>query len=240
MKLDYSKFGYVYRTTNLINSKTYIGKHRIKENEVWAYYLGSGRAIANAIKKYGRESFVKELIVYAKDDEELNSLENHYINLEIKNNPNCYNILSADSETLNARFKADLNMHPILDWYFEEKLSTTEIAERLGCSQPTIHAYLKLFRESDERFKDIVQGARLTRKGSSYVRTKEMVDKYRKTMANKPKVLCEKCKETFTSSGFSLHKDFCSNRVWPKCEICNVRLSKKSAKKCLEHKYTKT
>lgn len=50
----------VYETTNLINGKIYIGVH--KTNKPKDSYLGSGNAISNAIKKYGKKNFTKKIL----------------------------------------------------------------------------------------------------------------------------------------------------------------------------------
>lgn len=47
----------VYRTINLVNGKTYIGRH--STNDISDSYLGSGSRIKSAISKYGSENFVK-------------------------------------------------------------------------------------------------------------------------------------------------------------------------------------
>ncbi len=65
----------VYITTNLINGKKYIGKD---ENNVKSY-IGSGIEIAHAIKKYGRKNFIKEILAECNTSEELNELEEYYI-----------------------------------------------------------------------------------------------------------------------------------------------------------------
>lgn len=47
----------IYRIRNLINGKNYIGQHKYKSlNDI---YLGSGKLIKQAAKKYGRENFKK-------------------------------------------------------------------------------------------------------------------------------------------------------------------------------------
>lgn len=70
-------FGYIYKTTNNINGKIYIGKKHSKiflEN-----YYGSGKLIKRAIEKYGLENFVVEIIEECNTLEELNNREIYYI-----------------------------------------------------------------------------------------------------------------------------------------------------------------
>lgn len=50
----------VYRTTNLLNGMFYIGVHKTTNPN--DSYLGSGKRLRYAIKKYGVEAFEKEIL----------------------------------------------------------------------------------------------------------------------------------------------------------------------------------
>ena len=50
----------VYRTTNIVNGKVYIGVHKQENPDVFDGYLGSGNLLRLAIKKYGKQMFVRE------------------------------------------------------------------------------------------------------------------------------------------------------------------------------------
>lgn len=66
-------FGYIYKTTNIINNRCYIGK---KESSVFVpTYLGSGTVLSLAVKKYGKENFLVEVLHWAVDSNQLDSLE---------------------------------------------------------------------------------------------------------------------------------------------------------------------
>lgn len=54
----------VYKTTNLINNKIYIGIHSTKE--IYDNYIGSGKALLEAVKKYGKENFKKDILYVFK------------------------------------------------------------------------------------------------------------------------------------------------------------------------------
>lgn len=70
-------FGYVYITTNLVNGKKYIGKRSLPEFDI--HYLGSGKLLKRAIRKYGKDNFKCEVIKWCETEEELNASERYYI-----------------------------------------------------------------------------------------------------------------------------------------------------------------
>lgn len=79
----------IYKITNLINNKIYIGQH--VTTNVNDDYMGSGDHIKNAIKKYGIENFKKEIIAECSSFDEMNDLEGELVNQDFVNNPNTYN-----------------------------------------------------------------------------------------------------------------------------------------------------
>jgi group I intron endonuclease len=80
----------IYRTTNLLNGKIYVGKHQTGDPQDG--YLGSGRAIKSAIKKYGRENFSKEVLYIFDTEEDMNSKEREIITENFVRDANTYNI----------------------------------------------------------------------------------------------------------------------------------------------------
>jgi hypothetical protein len=71
-------FYILYKTTNLINGKTYIGIH--KTSNIEDNYLGSGLAIKMALKKYGKENFKREIIEFCNSYDELLEKEKTLVN----------------------------------------------------------------------------------------------------------------------------------------------------------------
>ena len=56
------KKGYIYKITNLIDNKIYIGKSTRCNKWYIEHYYGSGIVIKQAIAKYGKQNFKKEIL----------------------------------------------------------------------------------------------------------------------------------------------------------------------------------
>jgi len=65
----------IYKTTNKTNGKYYIGQDANNDPK----YLGSGKILKRAIKKYGVENFSKEILEVCADKDELNVKEVFWI-----------------------------------------------------------------------------------------------------------------------------------------------------------------
>ena len=90
----------IYKTTNKINGKIYIGQDSSNNPE----YLGSGKIIKSAIKKYGKNNFTKEIIVTCSNKEELDLLEIHWISELNSTDPNIgYNISNGGNSPMKGK-----------------------------------------------------------------------------------------------------------------------------------------
>ena len=55
-------YGYIYKTTNLINGKIYVGQHKCSKNSIDESYIGSGIYLKHAIEYYGKNNFKCEIL----------------------------------------------------------------------------------------------------------------------------------------------------------------------------------
>jgi group I intron endonuclease len=87
----------IYKTTNLVNGKIYIGQDS-KNNP---NYLGSGTLLKLSIKKYGKENFIKEILEHCNSREELNIREEYWVtNLKSMNRSIGYNLKSGGNQNI--------------------------------------------------------------------------------------------------------------------------------------------
>ena len=94
----------VYKTTNLLNDKTYIGFHQVHSikdilctestySSIFSDgYLGSGKLLKQAIEKYGPENMKQELILVTADKEEAFALEKELVNRVFIERDDTYNL----------------------------------------------------------------------------------------------------------------------------------------------------
>jgi group I intron endonuclease len=91
-----SKYIYiVYKTTNLVNQKIYIGAHKqdFFLPIIFDGYLGSGLMLKRAIKKYSEENFRRETLFVYYTPEEAYDKEVEIVDEEFISRKDTYNIV---------------------------------------------------------------------------------------------------------------------------------------------------
>lgn len=81
----------VYKTTNLVNHKFYIGVHDTNTRDS-KYYLGSGIALKRAIKQYGKENFIRETLYEFRTASEAYQKESELVTQEVVDSKDNYNL----------------------------------------------------------------------------------------------------------------------------------------------------
>lgn len=90
VRAENRKFHVIYKTTNLINGKFYVGMH--STDDLNDGYLGSGKRILYSLTKWGKENHSYEVLEFLQSRKALIEREKEIINEQFLNNPLCLNI----------------------------------------------------------------------------------------------------------------------------------------------------
>lgn len=80
----------IYKITNTINGKIYIGKHQTHNLD--NSYMGSGKHLRRSISKYGIVNFTKEILHIFETVDEMNAKERELVTEDFCNLNDTYNI----------------------------------------------------------------------------------------------------------------------------------------------------
>lgn len=80
----------IYKVTNKINGKIYIGSH--KTSNLNDGYMGSGKYLNYAFQKYGLENFIKEILFIFDNPEDMYAKEADIVNEAFLAEQNTYNL----------------------------------------------------------------------------------------------------------------------------------------------------
>jgi hypothetical protein len=161
------KFNYFYRVENLINGKFYFGVH--STNNLEDKYLGSGKRISYAIKKYGKNNFQKEILESFETFKKALDYEEFIVSEELLKDPSCYNLMKGGKGGNNGRGEEWYKQHcseagkncmkdPIYREIFIKK-------QRENWKNISIHTGFKDKKHSEEAKKNIGKGNSLSQKG---------------------------------------------------------------------------
>lgn len=85
------KFYIIYKTTNILNRKYYIGKH--STSNLNDGYLGSGKILGYSINLHGRQNFKIEILEFCNNKKSLALREKEIVNENILKDPLCMNLV---------------------------------------------------------------------------------------------------------------------------------------------------
>ena len=85
------RYHFVYKITNNVNSKIYVGVH--STNNINDGYMGSGKIFRNAFQKYGRESFSREILGFFYTRQAAYSEEERIVDSDFIKREDTYNIV---------------------------------------------------------------------------------------------------------------------------------------------------
>lgn len=86
----------IYKITNKLNNKFYIGKH--KTHDLDDGYMGSGVQLKQAYEKYGMDNFDKEILFLCESEEEMNQKERELV---VVDSELTYNLTAGGSGSWN-------------------------------------------------------------------------------------------------------------------------------------------
>lgn len=84
------KYHFIYKTTNLLSGKYYIGMHSTDNLEDG--YIGSGNRLRLAIRKHGKENFQREVLEFCESRFDLKKREGEIVNLDEIAKVECMNL----------------------------------------------------------------------------------------------------------------------------------------------------
>lgn len=84
------QYHYIYKTTNVLTNKFYVGMHSTDDLEDG--YIGSGKRLWYSIRKYGKENHKCEILEFLSSREELKNREAEIVNEELLSDSMCMNL----------------------------------------------------------------------------------------------------------------------------------------------------
>lgn len=139
---------FIYKTTNLINGKLYIGQTITND----PYYIGSGTILKLAIQKYGYENFTRDIVEYCINTDDLNDAEIFWIWKYDSLAPKGYNITKGgrsnnnESKMSESLTKYHFTREELNQLYITEKKTIVEIAQIYHCGSTTIHRNMNKYK----------------------------------------------------------------------------------------------
>lgn len=209
----------VYQTTNTVNGKIYIGVHKT-ENPNDAY-IGSGKILKQAVKLYGKSSFVKQVLFVFDDINDAYLKEAELVNEEFVKRDDTYNVVcggsvSTDRDPTKPRKVLRGKDHPNYGKRHTDE-HRRNISNKLR-GRPRS-------REAIEKFSEKMKGRVSPMKGKRL--TDEDKRKKSESALQRSKIFCIHCSKEFDPGNYTLyHGDRCKKSPLFTTEMREARSKK--------------
>ena len=201
---------YIYKITNSINGKIYIGQ-TIKSPEKSKSYYGSGSKITGEIYVYGKENFSKEILQECSNKEELDIYEEYWIELFDSTNPNIgYNCRSGGNKAkYNNEFKDKMSkvQSGKLNNFYGKKHSDDSIKKMIEAKIGNKNYIFGKHHNDSTKSK-------LSKALTGIKRDKNTIDKMKTSAKNRvyPETECPFCGKIGKNNMTRYHFDNCKNK----------------------------
>jgi group I intron endonuclease len=191
----------IYKTTNQINGKIYIGQDTNNDPS----YIGSGKIIKEAIKKYGKSNFTKEILEECETVDLLNEREIYWISVFNSTDREIgYNILNGglgckgfkQTEEAIAKMKENSNSEK-----FKNIMRSEEVRKKIseGQKKSKLKKALHSSKEYREKMRISMTGKpqssekrkKISDKLKGVPKTKEHIENFKKSLIEGGKLLGE-------------------------------------------------
>lgn len=207
-------FYLVYKITNKINNKVYIGAHKAEKLDDG--YMGSGDLIKAAINKYGIGSFKKQILYMCNSEEIMYQKEAYIVNKAFVDSKHTYNL----KEGGQGGWK-----HVHETYWTPEKRSKSQVGRKLTDEAKNkiskIHKGKTVSLETRAKIAKANVGKTFSgstlEKMSNAKKGKPLSNEHKANLAkahrNRPKVTCEHCNKSIPIANYKQwHGDKCKSK----------------------------
>lgn len=187
------KFNFVYLTTNVINGKQYIGDH--STDNLNDHYIGSGKIIKEAIKKYNKKNFNCVILEFCSSKKEAEELQEKYIIQYETLEPKGYNINPKGGFINN----------------YQHSTITRQKISKSKKGKPTWNKNLKncYSPETIHQWSNTRKGRKCLNKASFCAKGRKFSDEHKKNLS-------------ISKIGNKNSKGWLSNKILKKCKYCGI------------------